>query len=145
MFSDRVQVTPSSSLTSAKQSHTEVTPPDPPASVEAPATQRPDASTSGGFRTGPRPPRSPGTSSPADDQVCPSPGGVIRQICHREIGRPRLKNNVSFPRGDLARTGFQCASTTSVSCAGGDQDQPSVPTPAAPSAAPGWQATPRTR
>src|SRR3954452_21200947 len=143
MFSDRTQVTPSSSLKSAKQSHVDVTPPDPPASVEAPATQRPDDRTRGGFLTGPRPPRSPGTSSSAGDQVCPSSSDITRQVCHREIGRPRLKNIVSFPRGDRARTGFQWGSLTLVSRAGWDQDQRSVHVPAAPSA---WgRATPRTR
>src|SRR5690606_505490 len=78
-------VLPPSSLLSVNAFHT------PSFSFEAGASQLPSDSTMGLFRTGPRPPLSPGTSSRARVHVLPWSSETIYHVSHSSITLPTLK------------------------------------------------------
>ena len=60
-------------------------------SNDAPASHTPFDRTMGLLRTGPRPPRSPLTSSTGFDQVVPSSDEAVHQVSHSVIFFPALK------------------------------------------------------
>src|SRR5688572_6565315 len=100
-------VFPSSSLLSTKAFHT------PFFSFDAGASHVPLERMITLFFTGPRPPRSPGTSSCAVVQVVPLSSEVMNHVSHRSILLPTLKKRINFPFSVLKRTGFQWGSSLS--------------------------------
>src|SRR5690606_40684142 len=106
-YSSACQLIPSSTLRSTNDNQG-------PSSWEAGASQSPLLSTMALFFTGPRPPRSPGTSSIALFQVLALSVETVYQVSQVGISFPTLKYNITLPSGALNRTGFQWGSSRSL-------------------------------